>query len=154
MKKSLLLLVAIAPIHIGCKKEKKQASSGVPSLKSFYLKIDGTVKNVSSTISQHTSGWILASGSTAPNETISLRIDDTVQTNMTYNFSANGPFRLFYTPDNFVNSYTSVSGSAHVASYDQTAKRIQGTYTCILVGNQSTPDTLTVTEGEFNITYP
>jgi hypothetical protein len=153
MKKTILLLSIASFVFYGCKKEET-ATSSTPSLKKFYFKLDGADKNVSSSIAQHTNGWILISGSTIPNESISLRIEDSVQTGLNYNFSSNGPFRLFYTPDNYINSYTSVSGIANVVSYDTIAKKISGTYNCLLVGNQSTPDTIVVTNGEFNITYP
>lgn len=157
MKTSILIFSFVSLAVLSCKKEEPTPTPSTPTtpvLKSFFFKMNGSDKNLSSTISQHTSGLILISGSTQPNETINLRMQDTIQAGSSYDFSPNGAFRLFYTPDNYLNSYTSVSGSANVVTYNTSTRNVSGTFSCVLVGNQTTPDTIIVSNGEFNFTYP
>lgn len=154
MKKINLFLCAIPFVLLSCKKDKEtDTTPSVAGQKHFYMKMDGVVKDLPNTATQHNSGLILMSGSTTPGESISLILNDTL-TAGTYSFTPGGPIRLSYTPDNYATFYSSISGSANITSFDTIAKQILGTYACTLISNQTTPDTIQVTAGEFFIKYP
>lgn len=154
MKKINLLLFTIPFVLLSCKKDKEtEATPGVAAQKHFYMKMDGVVKDLPNTSTQHTSGIVFMSGSSMPGESIRLILDDTL-TAGTYAFTPNGPIRMSYTPDNYATSYSSINGSANISSFDTSAKQILGTFNCTLVSNQTTPDTIQVTAGEFFIKYP
>lgn len=161
MKKSTFFaLTLLTAMTFGsCKKKTAETeasnNTGNPTLKNFAFKLDGTSNSPISQSVQHTSGKIFIAGSSNPNESISLSITDTL-TAGSYNFGPNGSdaFRMFYTPDNYATSYTSQSGTGTIVSHDMSNNKIQATFNCMLVSNGSTPDTIYVTNGEINKTYP
>lgn len=162
MKKLPLIALALLSVSAlnSCKKEKKSdtqtATTGTPSLQSLAFKLNGTTYAVSaSQMVQHTSGKIFISTSSNPNESISISVSDTLTVG-SYNFGPNGSdaFRMFYTPDNYATAYTSVSGTGTIVSHDMANNKIQATFSCMLVSNGTTPDTIYVTNGELNKSYP
>lgn len=154
MKKiSLPLLVVLATAVFSCKKKETAPTTSETSTKDFYLKKDGVVYDPTSLMLQHTSGNIFISTSTQPNETLGLRIVDTLAPG-NYNFSPNGPFRMFYTPDGYTTTYVSESGIATITSHDLTTNKIQATFSCMLVCSTPIIDTIYITDGEINQTYP
>ncbi|MNK05369.1 hypothetical protein D3C87_232490 [compost metagenome] len=159
MKKSpFLALALLTALTFGsCKKKTTtpETSEGTEILKNLSFKLGGTLYNPMMQTTQHTSGKIFISTSTNPNESISFAITDTL-TPGTYNFSpdGSGAFRMFYTPDNYVTAYTSHSGTGTVVSHDMAGNNIQATFNCMLVSNGAIPDTIYVTDGQINKSYP
>lgn len=161
MKQSTFFTLAILAVSAlgSCKKKTAETetanNSGNPTLSSLAFKLDGTTNSPLSQTVQHTSGKIFIAGSSNPNESISISITDTL-TAGSYNFGPNGfdAFRMFYTPDNYATSYTSQSGTGTIVSHDMSNNKIQATFNCMLVSNGAIPDTIYVTNGEINKTYP
>lgn len=161
MKKStFFVLTFLAALTLGsCKKKTAETeatnNNGNPTLSSLAFKLDGTSNSPLSQTVQRTSGKIFIAGSSNPNESISISITDTLAPG-SYTFGPNGfdAFRMFYTPDNYATSYTSQSGTGTIVSHDMTNNKIQATFNCMLVSNGATPDTIYVTNGEINKTYP
>ncbi|MNJ84014.1 hypothetical protein D3C87_14510 [compost metagenome] len=155
-KTSFAILTLFLLTAVSCKKEKKEPTeSGPAPLKSLFFKMDGLSYNPATQSIQHTSGKIFFSTSSNTNESISITVSDTL-TPGSYNFSPSGSaaFRMFYTPDNYVTSYTSESGTGTIVSHDFQNNQIQATFNCMLVSNGTTPDTIYVTNGEINKSYP
>lgn len=161
MKKSTFFaLTFLTALTFGaCKKKTAETeatnNTGNPTLNSLSFKLDGTANSPLSQTVQHASGKIFIAGSSNPNESISISITDTL-TAGSYNFGPNGydAFRMFYTPDNYATSYTSQSGTGTIVSHDMGSNKIQATFNCMLVSNGAIPDTIYVTNGEINKTYP
>lgn len=152
----IALTLLLAFTFSSCKKKTTTPEeAGTVLLKSLSFKLNGTVYNSITQTTQHTNGKIFISTSSNPGETISFAITDTLTTG-SYNFSPNGAdaFRMFYTPDNYVTAYTSQSGTGTIVSHDMVNNKIQATFNCMLVSNGSIPDTIYVTNGEINKTYP
>ncbi|MCC6699888.1 MAG: hypothetical protein IT221_00085 [Fluviicola sp.] len=146
------LLIALAVLGTSCKKEKTTPTVGGTNLKDFYFLKDGLAYDPTSIMIQHTAGKIMMSTSTQPDETVALNIADSLMPG-DYSFSSTGPFRLFYTPDYFTTSYVSESGMATIVSHDTINNKIQAYFSCMLVCT-SPADTIYVTNGEINQTYP
>lgn len=160
MKKSTYCAALLAVLIIGsCKKKdttpEANTSNGTGVLKNLYFKLGGTSYEPITQSMQHTSGKIFISTSTNPGESISFSITDTLTPgSYAFSSSSSGMFRMFYTPDNYVTSYTSESGTGTIVSHDMTTNKIQATFNCMLVSNETIPDTIYVTNGELNKTYP
>lgn len=157
-KSPFFVLALITALSFGsCKKKTTtpETAGGTGILKSLSFKLDGTLYSSPTQSIQHTSGKIFISTSSNPGESISISIKDTLIPG-SYNFSPNGSdaFRMFYTPDNYVTAYTSQSGTGTIVSHDMANNKIQATFNCMLVSNGAIPDTIYVTNGEINKTYP
>lgn len=159
MKKStFFVLTLLAALTFGsCKKKENPTTenSGQIPLKNLSFKLGGTQYDPLAQSTQHTSGKIFISTSTNPNESISFAITDTL-TPGSYNFSSSGSgaFRMIYTPDNYATAYVSESGTGTIVSHDMSNNIIQATFNCMLVSNEAILDTIYVTNGELNKTYP
>ena len=145
-------IIALAVFGTSCKKEKTNPTEGGTNLKDFYFLKDGLAYDPTSLMIQHTAGKIMISTSTQPDETVALNIADSLMPG-DYSFSANGPFRLFYTPDNYATTYVSESGMATIVSHDTINNKIQAYFSCYLVSTNPL-DTIYITNGEINKTYP
>ena len=158
MKNNLLLALAAVCLlgFSSCKKDEQTtpsgSGSGVVNPKKFYLKLDGQEITTEFGSSQHTSGLIIF-GTAVGTNTFQLSMSDTLTTG-TYPIQLGGVFNVAHSDDNYATgAYVALSGSVTIVSHNTAQHKIAGTFNCNLQ-KSGAPGNKTVTDGEFNITYP
>ena len=156
MKKFALAFTLISSaLFLSCSKDKVEQNNNDPTsteLKAFALTAGTTNYQPTNVYKSHNNNKIEISSYEGLGASLALSIADSLAPG-TYAMSPFGPTTLSMSFDALQSYYISSSGSLIIQAHDTTARTIKGTFSCTTI-NTSTQDTMQVTNGQFNVTYP